>query len=143
MNNNTAKPDDLCLQSQLGQDGGKQYEEVSWFTFKKRLSNEHGFRPGFDYTGLYQHYSSSPAGEKNAVGGIARAFGTWAFAGRESGNTTSVTYKVENRHRIGTDLAPQDAGIAAGSTLPTGTTLRPRHCPATCRATAACSRRWR
>jgi porin len=92
-----------------------------WFTFKERLTKEHGFTPGFDYTGLYQHYSDSPAGEEDAAGGIARAYGTWAFAGRESGNTTSLTYKVENRHRISTDLAPQAAGIAAGSTLPTGT----------------------
>ncbi|MGI9356415.1 MAG: carbohydrate porin [Rhizobiaceae bacterium] len=92
-----------------------------WFAFKARVTKEHGFTPGFDYTALYQHYSSSPVHEKNAVGGIARAFGTWAFAGRQSGNTTSVTYKIENRHRIGTNLAPQDAGIAAGSTLPTGT----------------------
>jgi porin len=92
-----------------------------WFAFKERLTKEHGFTPGFDYTGLYQHYSDSPADEKDAAGGIARAYGTWAFAGRESGNTTSLTYKVENRHRISTDLAPQGAGIAAGSTLPTGT----------------------
>jgi porin len=92
-----------------------------WFAFKERLTKEHGFTPGFDYTGLYQHYSDSPAGEEDAAGGIARAYGTWAFAGRESGNTTSLTYKIENRHRIATDLAPQGAGIAAGSTLPTGT----------------------
>ncbi len=92
-----------------------------WFVFKERLTEQHGFTPGFDYTGLYQNYSQSPAGEEDSAGGIARAYGTWAFAGRKSGNTTSLTYKVENRHRIATGLAPQGAGIAAGSTLPTGT----------------------
>ena len=92
-----------------------------WFMFKERLTKEHGFTPGFDYTILYQHYSDSPVGEDDTAGGIARAYGTWAFSGRESGNTSSITYKVENRHRIETDLAPQGAGIAAGSTLPTGT----------------------
>ncbi len=92
-----------------------------WFAFKERLSKEHGFTPGFDYTGLYQHYSDSPIDEEDAAGGIARAYGTWTFLGRESGNTTSLTYKVENRHRIGTDLPPQTAGLVAGSILPTGT----------------------
>lgn len=92
-----------------------------WFLLKERLTERHGFTPGFDYTGLYQHYSDSPVNEEDAAGGIARAYGTWTIAGRESGNTTSVTYKMENRHRIETDLAPQGAGIAAGSTLPTGT----------------------
>lgn len=93
----------------------------SWFELKDRLEERYGLALGIDYTALAQHYSESEVDDKNAAGGIARLFGTWTLYERNTGDTGSLTFKIENRHRLKTALAPQDAGIAAGSAVPTGT----------------------
>ncbi len=64
--------------------------------------------------------SDSP-GEDNAAGGIFRFFGNWTVIGRDSGNTGSVVYKIENRHTLGTYIAPQDLGFEADFLGITGT----------------------
>lgn len=94
-----------------------------WFNFKERLDDKFGLALGLDYTALAQHYTNNAPGKDEAAGGIARLFGTWTLYGRDSGNTGSLTFKMENRHRLNTALAPQDAGIAAGSAVPTGTSF--------------------
>ena len=84
-----------------------------WFDWKGCLNKDHGFSFGLDYTALGQAVSNSP-GEDSAAGGIFRFFGNWTLIGRGSGNTGSIVYKVENRHRLGTDIAPQNLGFEAG-----------------------------
>jgi porin len=84
-----------------------------WFDWKGRLNDDYGLSFGLDYTALGQAVTDSP-GEDGAAGGIFRFFGDWTLCGRESGNTGSIVYKVENRHRLGTDVAPQDMGFEAG-----------------------------
>jgi porin len=41
--------------------------------------------------------------------------------GRDNGNTGSIVFKVENRHRLGTEVAPQNLGFEAGYLGITGT----------------------
>jgi porin len=84
-----------------------------WFDWKGRLNKDYGLSFGFDYTALYQEVTESP-GEDSAAGGIFRFFGNWTVIGRESGNAGSIVFKVENRHRLGTDIPPQDLGFEAG-----------------------------
>ena len=84
-----------------------------YFDFKKRVEEEHGFGFGFDYNILLQVASESP-GEDTAAGGVFRAFGQWSLLGKDSGNTGKLVYKVENRHRLGTDIAPKDLGFETG-----------------------------
>jgi len=84
-----------------------------WYDWKGRLNKDYGLSFGLDYTALGQGVSSSP-GEDIAAGGIFRFFGSWTVFGRESGNTGSIVFKVESRHRLGTDIAPQDLGREAG-----------------------------
>lgn len=91
-----------------------------YFDWKAGLSRDDGLTFGLDYTGLYQAVTDSP-GDNEAAGGIFRFFGTWTLLGQDSGNTGSLVYKVENRHNLVTDLAPQALGFGAGSILPTGT----------------------
>ena len=84
-----------------------------WFDWKGRLNKDYGLQFGLDYTALYQGVTESP-GEDSAAGGIFRFFGNWTLLGRDSGNTGSIVYKVENRHTLGTDIPPQDLGFEAG-----------------------------
>jgi len=91
-----------------------------WFDWKGRLNEDHGLSFGLDYTALGQKASDS-LGKDNAVGGIFRFFGNWTVIGRDSGNTGSIVFKVENRHRLGTEVAPQNLGFEAGYLGITGT----------------------
>ena len=84
-----------------------------YFDWKGNLNEKYGLSIGFDYTALGQHITNS-LGEDNAAGGIFRFFGNWTVIGRESGNTGSIVYKIETRHRLGTDVAPLNLGFEAG-----------------------------
>ncbi len=91
-----------------------------WFGFKAGLHEKHALSLGLDYQMLFQTVSDS-LGETEAGGGIFRAYGSWTLAGRESGNTGGLVLKIENRHRIGTDIPPQQLGFEAGALSVTGT----------------------
>ena len=91
-----------------------------WFDWKGDLNKKYGFSFGLDYSALGQIATASP-GEDNAAGGIFRFFGNWTVFGRDSGNTGSIVYKIENRHRLGTDIAPQNLGFELGYLGITGT----------------------
>ncbi len=84
-----------------------------YFDFKKRVADAYGLSFGFDYNALYQA-SSASLGEKTAAGGVLRMFGRWLLVGKGSENTGTLVYKVENRHTLGTAIAPQDLGFQTG-----------------------------
>jgi porin len=91
-----------------------------WFDWKGRLNKDYGLSFGLDYSALFQ-WASKSLGKDQAAGGIFRLFGNWTLLGRESGNTGSLVFKVENRHRLGTDIPPQSLGFEAGYQGITGT----------------------
>ena len=93
---------------------------MPWFDWKGRLNKNYGLSFGLDYTALGQKASDS-LDKDNAAGGIFRFFGNWTIIGRETGNTGAIVFKVENRHRLGTDIAPQNLGFDAGYLGITGT----------------------
>ncbi len=78
---------------------------ASYSAFKDRLRDEHGLSYAMDYNLLYQHADKS-RGKQNAAGGVLRLFGTWTLFDQASAHPGSVEFKVENRHRLGTELAP-------------------------------------
>ena len=84
-----------------------------YFDFKRQVEEQYGLAFGFDYNALFQSATESP-GEDTAAGGVLRLFGQWTLTGRGSNNTGTLVYKVENRHRLGTDIAPQDLGFETG-----------------------------
>lgn len=85
----------------------------SYFDFKSEVAKNTGLVFGFDYNALFQAASES-LGEDTAASGALRMFGHWGLVGKDSGNTGSLVYKVENRHRLGTDIPPQDLGFEVG-----------------------------
>ncbi|BHH84768.1 carbohydrate porin [Desulforhopalus sp. 52FAK] len=84
-----------------------------YFDFKKKIAEDYGLSFGFDYNALYQAATAS-LGEKTASGGVLRMFGRWLLVGKGSKNTGTLVYKVENRHKLGTEIIPQDLGSQTG-----------------------------
>jgi porin len=84
-----------------------------YFDFKKRVEQNYGFTFGIDYNALFQ-VATETLGEDTSAGGVLRMFGQWALIGRDSENTGTFVYKAENRHLLGTDIAPQDLGFETG-----------------------------
>ena len=91
-----------------------------WFEFKENVNQDVGLQFSLDYSILYQVLTDS-LGEDQAAGGVFRMFGNWTLLGRDTSHPGSLVYKVENRHRIGTDVAPQNLGFEAGYVGLTGT----------------------
>ena len=81
--------------------------------FKARLREEYALALGMDYNLLFQHAGRS-LGEENAAGGVFRFFGRWTVVGQETGNPGSIEFKLEHRHRLGADIAPQALGGQMG-----------------------------
>jgi porin len=77
------------------------------------LERSLGLTLGADYNVLLQHASMSP-GANDAVGGAARLYGEWKPFNRSAVNASSLVFKVENRHRIETPIAPKELGPAVG-----------------------------
>jgi porin len=94
---------------------GLQRGLKSYFDWKRGVNERRGLAFSFDYTALYQGANKSAGAEDDAAGGIFRLFGSWTVANNEEkGSTGSIVYKVESRHRAGTELAPQGLGFTIG-----------------------------
>ena len=77
----------------------------SYVALKDRLRGEYGLSYGMDYNLLYQHADKS-LGAQNAAGGVLRLFGTWTVFDQASAHPGAIEFKVEDRHRLGTEVAP-------------------------------------
>ena len=84
-----------------------------YFDFKQDLQDRHDLAIGGDYNLLYQHADNSP-GEDNAAGGVIRFFGAWTATGKGTPDTGSLVFKVENRHRFLSDIAPSSLAQEIG-----------------------------
>ena len=84
-----------------------------YFDFKARMKQDQGLAFGFDYNTLAQGATAS-VDDDTAAGGVARFYGRWTLLGRDADDTGTLVYKVENRHRSGTDVAPQSLGSELG-----------------------------
>ena len=73
--------------------------------FTERLSSEYGIALGLDYNALYQ-YASKSLDEQHAAGGVLRFYGTAQVFDQTSGHPGAIEFKIENRHRLETDISP-------------------------------------
>jgi porin len=83
------------------------------------LERELGLTLGADYNVLLQHASTSP-GEKDATAGVARLYGEWKPFNRNAADASALVFKLENRHRLGTAIAPGQLGPEIGYAGVTG-----------------------
>ena len=69
-----------------------------WFDWKESLQERTGVSLGLDYSSLFLTADNS-IGEDDASSGMVRFFGSWDAVARNTGNTGSLVWKIENRHR--------------------------------------------
>lgn len=96
-----------------------------WEGWKDSLKERTGFEFSLEYNSLLQGYSQRGFGDDLASGGLFRLSGRWTVLNRGTDHYGALVYRVDHRHAY-TDLSPQDAGVAAGSALPTATLFSDR-----------------
>ena len=84
-----------------------------WVNWKARMLEKYGFGLGADYQAVYQHASKS-LGDQDAASGFFRLFWNWTLLGRRTDYPGSFVFKLEERHRLGTDIAPEALGPTIG-----------------------------
>jgi porin len=85
-----------------------------YYALKKDLNDNHGLSFGLDYNVLYQAATEGLTDDR-AAGGVFRFYGKWILLGRGTPDTGSFVFRIENRHRLGTDIPPTKLGDAIGS----------------------------
>lgn len=90
-----------------------------WFDWKKDVLRDYGLKFGGSIMVLWQNYSSSRIGENNSVGGKFTLNLSYDLLNRGKPDALTFDMAVEQRGPLGTELAPLQAGVAAGSFVPT------------------------
>ena len=85
----------------------------AYYDFKESLKRDQGITFGLDYNMLSQ-YAEPSAAESSAAGGVFRFYGSWAPTGISASHPGSLIFKLEHRHRLGTDIAPQQLAGEVG-----------------------------
>ena len=100
------------VDQQLASDAETERTLLDGFQDWKSGLAEDGLAFTVDYSAVWLSADQSPA-EDEAASGMFRFYGSWDLVGGESGNTGSLIWKVENRHRY-TDIPPGDFGLNLG-----------------------------
>jgi carbohydrate-selective porin OprB len=93
-----------------------------WFAFKRRFEERTGINFGGSYGVLVQSYSNTLTGEDVAFGHKFTFNASAALLNRGKPNALTFDIAIEDRRPLGTDFAPLQAGILAGSGVPTAAT---------------------
>ncbi len=91
-----------------------------WFDAKRRWYDNYGLKLNFSLQTLHQH-SNNETGETTAAGGRAEINGSWELVGRGTKNIGKLTFRVENRSTLGTEIPPSKLGNQFGSGTLVGT----------------------
>jgi porin len=82
-----------------------------WFETKESVMRDRGLAYGINLSMLYQK-ANNAVGEDDALGGILQLPASWTVMNdAQKGSSGTFVFKLENRQRISTDLAPQDLGL--------------------------------
>ena len=92
-----------------------------WHARKQRIGQDHGLAFGVDYNMLSQGLSDSLGDEDGGTVGVLRGYGVWTLF--ESGEIDygRLTFKVDHRHKVFSDVAPASLAGEAGYVGVTGT----------------------
>jgi hypothetical protein len=87
----------------------------SYYDWKERIREEHGFSFGLNSYWLYQKASESLGEEDDAWGQMYRVQGSWTLFGRGTGYPGKIEYRIEHRSAIGSNLSPSELGSETGA----------------------------
>lgn len=90
---------------------------------REGLAERTGLNLSFDYQALFQSSNRSLSGIDEAASGQLRLLGTWKLFDRSGENPGSLVFILENRHLLGTDIAPSGLAREIGYLGVTGTTF--------------------
>ena len=94
-----------------------------WFAAKKELTERTGLMIGGSYGLLWQNFSETPLDDRDAIGHKFTFNLSYPLVNRGSPDALWFEMAVEDRQGLfGTPLPPLQAGIAAGSIVPTAAT---------------------
>jgi hypothetical protein len=80
-----------------------------------QATRDFGLNVGLAYTAVYQAATGGP-GQRQVAGGDIDLFGEWRLLGREGGENNGYLYfAAENRHDLGTGIAPAALDTEIGS----------------------------
>jgi porin len=94
----------------------------NYFDWKRKLEDEHGFAFSASWGVLWQNYTNSRIAQPNAVGSKVTINLSYDLFKHNEPSAFSVDMAVEDRRPLGTALPPLQAGIGAGSIVPTAAT---------------------
>jgi porin len=129
-----SKPPDI-LDGTLSVGGGLQDDEAPrtsffrrptsldrWFAWKRQLQENHGLNFGGSWGVLWQNYTNSAIAQPNSVGSKFTFNWSYDLFNRRKPSAFSFDMAIEDRRPLGTELPPLQAGIGAGSIVPTAAT---------------------
>lgn len=94
----------------------------AWFAFKKRFEERTGINFGGSYGVLVQSYSDTLTGEDLAFGHKFTFNASAALLNKGKPNALTFDIAIEDRRPLGTEFAPLQGGVLAGSGVPTAAT---------------------
>ena len=127
-------------QAQLEQDRIRRLQDSRWpgldaaldplEASRQRFAERTGLHLSFDYQAYYQSATESISDINEAALGQARILGQWTLFNRGGENPGQLVFTLENRHLLGTDIAPSGlageigyVGVTATTFSDTGSTL--------------------
>jgi porin len=90
-----------------------------YFNAKKRFKDKTGFSIGTEYDIMLQGGGPPVGSEKFAASGRWATYGSWTLVDRNGSSPGDLVFKGENRHSLGTTLAPETLNQSLGPDLTT------------------------
>ena len=84
----------------------------AYFDFKETVDTATGIKFATEYDMLLTG-TTSDVGEGKGSSGIWKIYGSWELVGKNSGNSGSLIFKVEHRHKY-TEIPPKNLGLDMG-----------------------------
>ena len=91
-----------------------------WFDAKRRWNEQYGLKLQFSLQTLHQGLSDSVTGIDEAAAYRAQVQGSWTLIGRSTSNPGTLTFRFENRQKLGTEIAPTSLNYQYGGITPSG-----------------------
>jgi len=92
---------------------------AAYFARKTQFTQKSGLSVGTDYTTLVQGGGPPVGSEDFAASGRWALYGSWALVDRSGSSPGELVFKVENRHTLGTAVAPGSLSQSLGTDLTT------------------------